>query len=386
MANNTRQHSEQYSFLQTCREQFASTAILARDIQNERSSLRRSSSTNTNFNGADIMNSDSNGVTKDFVVGIDYGTTFTSVSYFVYSNADGTRHAKISDVKTIKNWPDDPTCGSAEQVPTETWYSKIPLQRSPLVDQYDDPASSLQLQDGTLEAVPSQDENVDPNDIEENDGMDTDESTEFLWGYTVHYQMYIARTTRNLNRHIPRPKLMLVNTSYTQKDRLVLRHQLNQLIKKGLIRKYGKRHEPDDRDVRDVIADFLIKVFQHTKEQLVEYEGLRDHCKVDFVITVPTIWSQESSRVLQVCVEDAIRATGFGRLTNESISNLFIIPEPEAAATFLLGNSHAMLVSFGRPHIYACSRLTCFLKARTDCHHHGLRRWHGRRGYLQHRH
>jgi hypothetical protein len=167
----------------------------------------------------------------------------------------------------------------------------------------------------------------DEEDIEAT-GLDSDDSKEFLWGYSVAYQRYNAHTTRNPMRRIEHAKLMLVKTPYTKNERTELRRKVNHLINRRIIRKYGKRSEPDVRDIRDVITDFLIKVFQHTKEQLIIYEDYSDHSTVEFVISVPTIWSSEASRVLQFCVEAAIDATGLGRLKDDCVENLFIIPEP----------------------------------------------------------
>jgi hypothetical protein len=47
---------------------------------------------------------------------------------------------------------------------------------------------------------------------------------------------------------------------------------------------------------------------------------------------------------MQSAMEVAMKATSFGTLTHGSIDNLFIVSEPEAAATYLLGSQHNMLV------------------------------------------
>ena len=112
-----------------------------------------------------------------------------------------------------------------------------------------------------------------------------------------------------------------------------LRPRLNHLIERGIIQKYGRRHTQNPRDVQDTISDFLVEVFRHTKQELIEKKGLREQSKVSFVLTVPVIWSPRSSRVLQYAVDAAIRATGFGTLGHGSADNLFIIAEPEAATT-----------------------------------------------------
>jgi hypothetical protein len=284
---------------------------------------------------------------KHFTIGVDWGTTFTSVSYCVSS---GPR-TRASDVKSIKNWPDDPSDGFSEQVPSELWYASVAPKRPAVKDQFDDPdrnvkdeylAWTKQISQSVFQGEPE-----DVEDEEEDCQVDNDQSTELLWGYSVHYQMYTANTTRNPNRRIDRAKLMLIdpdNTSYCDGDRVILRKRLNYLLKKGIIRKYGKGSTPDVRDVRDIITDFFIKVFEHSKNQLIQYEEYNSQCSVEFAITVPTIWNSESSRILQASIEAAMLATGFGTLLNGSVSNLFLIPEPEAAATYLLGQSNTVMV------------------------------------------
>ncbi|KAH6723782.1 hypothetical protein BKA61DRAFT_626706 [Leptodontidium sp. MPI-SDFR-AT-0119] len=282
-----------------------------------------------------------NGV-KQFVIGLDYGTTFTSISYYSYPESEDNPRALPSDVKSIINWPGDGMSGMRRQIPTESWYSAVPKIRVSPPDQFelgesddedDDMGIGSAAKHGTLGRHPS-------SDGFEQDG---DESEKYLWGYEVPYQRYRANTDRAETRRIERPKLMLVHDSHTKDDRERLRPKLEHLIERGLIRKYGKRRIPTSRDVQDAISDFLVEVFLHTKKQLIENEGLTEASKVSFVLAVPVIWSPTSSRILQYAVEAAIRTTGFGTLGHGSVDNLFIITEPEAAATYLLGSSHDMI-------------------------------------------
>jgi hypothetical protein len=115
------------------------------------------------------------------------------------------------------------------------------------------------------------------------------------------------------------------------------------MVKRGIIRKYGKRNEPDPRDLKDIIADFLTKVLEHTKQQLAIHEEFTEGCCVEFVVTVPTIWSPEASRILQFSVAAAIQTTRFGTVCDGSIDNL-LVTEPEAGLTWLLQNTAALVV------------------------------------------
>jgi hypothetical protein len=48
---------------------------------------------------------------------------------------------------------------------------------------------------------------------------------------------------------------------------------------------------------------------------------------------------------MQKSLEIAIRESGFGSLENNSVDNLFIVSEAEAAAAYVLANTTAFLVS-----------------------------------------
>jgi hypothetical protein len=294
---------------------------------------------------------------KKFVVGIDYGTTFTSVSYYATEDAGQEHLAKASDIKTIKNWPDAPH-DADEQVPTETWYSPVPMKRE-LLNEYEqfDASKSKPCTTQILEEEYDDEDDHQPPRAEERNSnsapneedmdiwaFDGRQSSEFFWGYSVALKRYQENLNRNPKLLVQRPKLMMLDTDYTEGDRKGLRRQVTDLIKRGIIRKYGKRSEPDVRDIRDVITDFLVKVFEHTKNELAREEGYTEHCAVEFVVTVPTVWSQEASRILQKCMEAAIQAAKFGVLANGSLDNLFIIPEPEAGLTWLLQITTATVV------------------------------------------
>ncbi|KAJ5054792.1 uncharacterized protein L3040_001056 [Drepanopeziza brunnea f. sp. 'multigermtubi'] len=303
----------------------------------------RAISNHMNFN--DFLEMDEGNGRKKFVIGLDYGTTFTSVSYYTCPENEDNPQALPSDIKNIVNWPDDGMSGMRRQVPTECWYSTIPKTRILPPDQYeigewDDKPGVVGPATRPVPRHLDGDANLYNSDEE-----DDEDFSKFLWGYEVPYHKYEENAARPRDeiRCIERPKLMLVDTAHTQEDRDRLRPKLDHLISQGLIQKYGKRYSPNERDVQDTISDFLIEVFQHTKKQLMETEGLTEECQVSFVMTVPAIWSPRSSRILQYAMEAAIRTTGLGTLGYGSVDNLFIITEPEAAATYLLRKSHEMI-------------------------------------------
>ncbi|QSZ36109.1 hypothetical protein DSL72_007234 [Monilinia vaccinii-corymbosi] len=286
------------------------------------------------------------------VVGLDYGTTFTSVSYSIVPINSGNIKGSTNDVMSVINWPSDGEHGERKQVPTESWYSPKPIERhlndedeimdQNLFDSYNDQHPLILNGEG-------RDRMYDPEDSE----MEDELSVDFLWGYDVPYQIYKANSTRSQRRLVKRAKLMLVETEYTNEDRKGLRRTFTGLLKEGTIRRHGKKFktEPDMWDAVDPISDYLVKVLQHTKEQLKLLHGFTDQTPVDFVMTVPTVWSPEASRVLQTSVKAAIQATTFGMPCSATADNVFIISEPEAAATFLLESSED--ISLGETFIIA---------------------------------
>lgn len=292
---------------------------------------------------------------RKFIIGADFGTTFTSVSYYSHSIEEENVRAFPDEIKSIINWPNDPMHGVNKQVPSECWYPQVPLVRQPATEQFDlsdaeddAPKTRASSHDTEMEYDEQRVENDQSKRLDASQ-MDGEASTTFLWGYDVPYQRYVAHSNRDERRLIRRPKLMLVRSKHTKEDRLTLRPILDHLIQNRIIRKFGSKDMPSFRDVQDVISDFLIQVLRHTKKQLIKNERFTPECPVSFVLTVPSIWSASSSRVLQFAMETAIKATGFCNLENGSIDDLFIVSEPEAAATYLLGDSDNMLVCWIAP-------------------------------------
>lgn len=286
-------------------------------------------------------------LSKSVVVGVDYGTTFTSVSYHVTSNLDPGAELLIrpSDIKAIRNWPHD-ALGTAEQVPTVSWYSPALMKRAEPVEQYDAPKDAPRRRSIYEDDEQQQDkDSLAPNQVVIGTvaGVDEDDG-DYLYAWEVGHERYVRNRTREESLLIQHAKLGLLTTSFTDRDRKDLRRQVTAMVKRGIIRKYGKRNEPDPRDLRDIIADFLTKVLEHTKQQLAIHEEFTEGCSVEFVVTVPTIWSPEASRILQFSVAAAIQATRFGTVCDGSIDNLFLVTEPEAGLTWLLQNTAALVV------------------------------------------
>jgi hypothetical protein len=193
---------------------------------------------------------------KKFVVGTDYGTTFTSVSYYAIEKVGQEHLVRASDIKTVKNWPDAPHEGD-EQVPTESWYSPVPMKREALKDneQFDAPKSkpsSIRIVEEEYDdggendkQVPGEGEGSStptPNEERiESWSFDEPQSTEFFWGWSVAQQRYEQCLPRHRELLVQRSKLMMLSMAYTEGYRKDLRRQIARLIKEGLFANTAKR-------------------------------------------------------------------------------------------------------------------------------------------------
>lgn len=83
------------------------------------------------------------------------------------------------------------------------------------------------------------------------------------------------------------------------------------------------------RTVMDAVTEYLIKIYEHTIETMTRRygEGFIKTTKVDFVLTVPAVWSDAAKNATLQAAERA----GMG-----SRHELKLISEPEAAAVYTL--------------------------------------------------
>jgi hypothetical protein len=174
--------------------------------------------------------------------------------------------------------------------------------------------------------------------------MEIVDSSDLFFGYDVSRKQYTENSARDPMTLAKRFKLYLVDTKYTEQERGHLNKLLQHLRDHGIIRKFGSKTAPDERDVSDLITDFLVKVLEHSKSELSRLHGFSDNSHVEFALTVPTAWSPSSSRVLQVALQTAVKAVKFGEIAEQEIIVPYIISEPEAAATYMLAGNNDVLV------------------------------------------
>ncbi|GKU06026.1 hsp70 protein [Fusarium langsethiae] len=282
-----------------------------------------------------LEDNDENPFPKRLIIAIDFGTTYSAVSYVAIPEGCPSELVDITSIQSIRNFPENQTFFPRDEmdaeVPTEVIY---PLNRhfrdqDPLLSQGQD--SNGGVGDESFSSTCGIDlGNGGPRDADGDIFMPAQDSDQFLWGYQVHQAWSLPATHYNTrNEPLARFKLLLDNTPQTANIRAKLNITLNTLKRKRVVQK-----------PLHVIADFLTQLLQHTQRQL-QYEGLDNSYQREIVLCVPAIWTQKACRDMQSCLTEAMRRANFPGvdLQNNSIENLFIVSEPEAAAAHIIRTS-----------------------------------------------
>jgi hypothetical protein len=264
---------------------------------------------------------------KKFVIAVDYGTTFSSVSFVILwpgqsANDIRAEDIRAEDIETISNYPEDPSRQrqSAPEVPSEIWYLDVPKRPRGRPRKHPLPGTS----DADMGEDMSDDDVLFCGETNPADAA----PRKWYWGYEI--QEYLGRADgldpkEASVRCIKRGKLLLDESEHTEDCRKDLSKQLKQLKDKKLI----KRDE-------DPIADFLTALFTHTRKELTAGYGFTDSCEVEFVLCVPPVWSVKASRKMEAAMTLALHMAGFKSTQSGILGNFFLVSEPEAAATSFL--------------------------------------------------
>jgi hypothetical protein len=272
---------------------------------------------------------------EPFIIATDFGTTFSSIAFA--RRGPRTR----PEIQVISNYPNDPCIQpytKSFQVPTESWYPNKPLVGEVLATK--PPATKFSISKPVrvrdIYDFPSSDE--DEAEVEEEAEEEAEaesllpenETRDFVCGYGIQKEIYEDMDPTKFNR-IARSKLLLDNSPHTQRVRDELEPVLQRL-------KDGKIIKEDE----EVISDFLANLFEHAKAQLKTHHGLTDSDlkSIEHVLCVPTIWSSEACRKMQTAMDIATQKAEFG-----TAENLFLVSEPEAAASYVLNGSKQVNVS-----------------------------------------
>ena len=290
---------------------------------------------------------------KRLVVAIDFGTTYSAIAYCALGEGEDSSYLDPSRIRTIQNYPDDATFGNLDdqmrsEVPTEVIY---PLDRNFREKWLVANQHGAVEEDGDFAVDESRPFELDDDDDDDDDdpfhpdsglaifgnssskhdtdAMSTDEENSFRWGYVAHEAWGRSAThvgAAAAGRPLSRFKLLLDDSPRTAAIRADLCRTLNELKAKRILQK-----------PLDVIVDFLVPLLRHAKVEL-EQAGFDDSWKTEVVLCVPAIWTQKACRDMQGALGKAMALAGFPGVDteNNSIDNLFIVSEPEAAAAYVL--------------------------------------------------
>ncbi|KAF5533797.1 hypothetical protein FPHYL_13559 [Fusarium phyllophilum] len=276
---------------------------------------------------------------KRLIIAVDFGTTYSSVSYVEIPEGCPSDIVDPRSICSIRNYPETLDFNVKDnmlmEVPSEVIY---PLNRH-----FRELDSLIRSQDG-LETASSDSEEQEthhdaPNngvqdfDMHDDDGdttMNIDTADQFHWGYKVH-ELWALPATHSDPSNLPlsRFKLLLDDSPMTKRVRQDLNSTLSTLKSRKVV--HGPLH---------VIADYLTYLLDHTQSQLQQL-GYEDSCPKEIVLCVPAIWNQQACRDMQKCLAVAMKRADLRGIDvqNNSIENLFIVSEPEAAAAHMLAYS-----------------------------------------------
>lgn len=271
---------------------------------------------------------------RNYVISVDFGTTCSSVAY-VGLNTDSQRtRIGLQQVEVVEKFPDSPLKGYLYQdVPTEILYQT-------------DARRQTEIQETPWDS----DNYSDEDDPKDSDGFDKNASTSTAppplesfklaaapppshsvsWGFGVHERLRNGELDKNTCKHLRRFKLMLDDSDVTKSVREEVAVQCRALKDLNLI-----------KEDLDVIADYLDQLFRCVRRELVRIEGYKGHEPVEFVLCVPAAWKSSALRSMQLAMAKAIENSGLGRWKDGAIDNLFLVSEPEAAATCMLASGKA---------------------------------------------
>jgi hypothetical protein len=265
---------------------------------------------------------------RRFVIAVDYGTTFSAVSFVILQPGQTSDNINISSIGTISDYPGDlhQHRDPATEVPTELWYldKPKPSRGRPRKNPLPGTSSSIQLTKDSDE-----EEEIDPMFAPPTvQGSSRPIPPTLYWGYEVQRQLGQPdgpNPNDAAQRHIKKAKLLLYESESTASCRAGLSEAICYLQDKKLI----KHRE-------DVITDFLTKLLCHTKNQLEKKHSFDENCDPEFVLCVPPAWGLKSTRIMYSSMNTAIARAGFMIDRGQAINSVFLVSEPEAAATYFL--------------------------------------------------
>ncbi|KAF4339125.1 hypothetical protein FBEOM_6945 [Fusarium beomiforme] len=283
---------------------------------------------------------------KRLIIAVDFGTTYSSVSYVEVPEGCPPEHIDKRSIRSIKRYPDsneqfanDPMLA---EVPSLVIYplnphfrsqdALLPHRNDMKIEPNDDTEQESTKQESPEDFYSRRFEALNSLSCGEDAPMDMEMVDQFYWGYKVHERWALPVTHSDPTKFpLSRFKLLLDDSKNTAAIRQDLNGTLNTLKRKKVVD--GPLH---------VIADYLTYLLDHVQSELLRL-GYDDSFRREMVLCVPAIWKPKACRDMQTCLAVAMKRANFQGvdIENNSIENLFIVSEPEAAAEFI-GSSEIM--------------------------------------------
>jgi hypothetical protein len=283
------------------------------------------------------------------IVAVDFGTTYSGVSYAKIDPGVDPRTLATSDIRCINNYEfakgsyDARENARLDNVPTKLLYvgpgAPVSEQSDTDPDSDDDYLSDLDVQ--PISAPDSSDRRRRKRG-RKSCAPSPRQKQKTIWsrpaGVRVRWGFRVQREQEDPRRLLRYPqkeaveliKLTLGEDSYGDEDlrrkREELTQQIDELRSRSIIQ--GRDH---------LLRDYLARLLQHAKVVL-EGGGLLDSTQLEYVLCVPVFWSEEACRTMHDAMVKAIQTCKLGDLAQDLIPDLFIVSEAEAAAQYVIAS------------------------------------------------
>ncbi|KAH7235111.1 hypothetical protein B0J15DRAFT_407355 [Fusarium solani] len=271
------------------------------------------------------------------IISVDFGTTASAVSAVKIPRGCSPDSIDPRSIRSIGNFPDVAmVCRQDDPM----WY-KVPTEGMYPANSryYKQEATISQDATDTEGDVLMRDQNHGDSD-DSDDEEDADDPQSFRWGYQVGHLWSIPTAHSNeMTCPLARFKLLLDKSATTKPVRTHLGKTLRPLCKRKVIK---NDYQP--------ITDFLSHLLAHAKSELAK-QGIDESWQFEIVLCVPAIWDPKVLRTMQICLARAMDRAEFPGVDteNNSIERLFIVSEPEAAATYMVSQNYAFRVTPSMP-------------------------------------
>lgn len=267
------------------------------------------------------------------IISIDFGTTFSSVAILYLENSDSAKVVEADSIQSIDHYPAMPPGASAASfdnnptVPTELicWTHKArAVAETSAFSEPPQPriAGSLQSIWDQAGSEESDDEPPPPASTPTQPNMYGS-----IWGWDVHRKISGPEPLPGEMKHLTNFKLQLDDSKEGRDLSKDSKNKMRSL--KGV-------------KTVDIITEYLTYLLRHARERLPQILEPRRDTAMEFVLCLPTKWTDKAARVMQSALTSAIERSEISTLKDGAIENLFLVAESEAAAAHVLvGEAYA---------------------------------------------